>query len=324
MTRRLVVLSILIGLVAPWASVPDAGIAEADGRLTVLLIGGDAGPQRIGLRTDTMIVVTVDRETAQAALFGVPRNLVNVPLPEGPASAFSCRCWPDLLNALYAYGWERPDLFPGGDNPGATALMGAIGELLGLPVDHYALVDMAGFVEVIDVLGGVEIDVPEEVLVRLSPPKEGEGWQVYDIKPGRQHLDGREALAYARSREGGSDYDRMLRQRCLIGAIAKEADAGSLLRRYPKLAKVAKASVTTDIPLDALPDLIELADRVETDRVIAVGFGPPDYVASLRADNYPVPSVERMRAAVQAALAGSPEAGGLPLQTLPTTCRWTD
>jgi LCP family protein required for cell wall assembly len=245
--------------------------------------------------------------------FAVPRDTYNVPLPAGPADLYACRCWSDRINALYGFGWANPGLFPG-DDPGAVALKGAIGELLGIPIDYYALVDMAGFVEVIDVLGGVTIDVPEEVLVRISPAAEG-------------HLDGHQALAYARSRVDGNDYDRMLRQRCLLGAIVKEADVFSLLRHYPDFVEVAKERVLTDIPLDMLPELIELADRVDTDEVIAVGLTPPDYVAAWTNEQpYPNPilNTELVRAAVQAARAGTPEAVAVSLPTLPGACGWSE
>ena len=76
-----------------------------------------------------MIVVCIELTTAQVVMFGVPRNLANVPLSEGVAELFPCRCWPDLLNALYGYGLANPHLFPIGDDPGATALIGLAGKL---------------------------------------------------------------------------------------------------------------------------------------------------------------------------------------------------
>jgi anionic cell wall polymer biosynthesis LytR-Cps2A-Psr (LCP) family protein len=130
----------------PWA---------AGNRLNILLLGGDAGPERHGLRTDTMIVASIEPSTGQAALLGVPRNMKNVPLPESLAHQFPCHCWPDLLNALYGYAEQHPELFPTSPHPGATALQQTIGHLLGIQVDHYALVDLGGFVDVIDALGGV-------------------------------------------------------------------------------------------------------------------------------------------------------------------------
>jgi hypothetical protein len=136
-------------------------VTAIPGRVTVLLIGGDAGPGRRGLRTDTMIVASYELATGKVTLFGLPRNMVQVPLPDGPAADFfgECRCFPRLLNELYAFAEdERPDLFPHSRRPGIAAVAGAAEQLLGLPIDHYALVDLLGFVDLVDALGGVTVN----------------------------------------------------------------------------------------------------------------------------------------------------------------------
>jgi polyisoprenyl-teichoic acid--peptidoglycan teichoic acid transferase len=272
-------------------------------RVTVLLIGGDAGPGRSGLRTDTMIVVSVQPSTGRTALFGLPRNLSRVPLPDGPAARhFPCRCFPQLLNALYRFAETNPSLYPGAANPGATAVIGAAQELLGIPIDHYALVDLGGFVDVVDALDGVTIDVAERVKVELSPPYPGGDWQKFDIQPGRQHLDGREALAYARSRKGTDDYHRMLRQRCLLGALSRQASVTSLLRALPGLVKVVKRSISTDIPTSRLPTLIKMVKRTQRHDPVAIGLAPPRYAAPQAHLEPPVPKLDLIRATVQRAL----------------------
>jgi LCP family protein required for cell wall assembly len=184
---------------------PDTTPWSSGDHINILLLGGDAGPERSGMRTDTMIVASIHPSTGQAALLSVPRNLKQVPLPEPLASQFPCHCWPDMLNALYPYAEQHRALFPNSPHPGATALQQTIENLLGIRIDHYALVDLSGFVDVIDAIGGVTIDVPERILVRISPPKPGEAWRTFDIPAGRQHLDGEAALAYARNRSDSSD-----------------------------------------------------------------------------------------------------------------------
>jgi LCP family protein required for cell wall assembly len=331
-TRRIVLSLVFTLLVAPLALVPAGPVSGApvravaavqseieddDGRLNILLLGGDAGWDRAGLRTDTMIVVSVELATARVAMFGVPRNLASVPLPKGAAELFPCRCWPDLLNALYGYGMANPQLFPSGRNPGATALMDTIGGLLGIWIDHYALVDLLGFVQVVDALGGLTLDVPTRVVIQPSPPEAGGEWRTYDIQPGRQRLDGHAALAYVRSREDGSDYDRMGRQRCVLGVLAREADVPGLARSYPKLVDALRASVATDVPVDLLPDLIKLAAEVDASQVVAIGFVPPSFQVAGGA-----PNVELIRQTVQAAF-GAPNApGDGSLATLPASCGW--
>ncbi|MGD9714424.1 MAG: LCP family protein, partial [Thermomicrobiales bacterium] len=274
------------------------GEPGGDGKTTILLMGGDAGPQRIGLRTDSMMVASIDRESGRAALFGVPRNLVNTPLPEPYASLFVCGCWESLLNELYYFAEANPDLF-GGPGMGGEVMMRTIEHLLQLDIDYYALVDLPGFVQVIDAVGGVTIDVPVQESVLLSPAFESDGWQQYVIPVGRQHLDGRTALAYARTRVEGGDYERMARQRCIIGALAREADVGNLLLNYPQIVGSVENAILTNVTLDKLPGLIELLGEVDFGSLYTLGFTTEEYMAGYAGeDYYPIPSPERFSAAV--------------------------
>jgi LCP family protein required for cell wall assembly len=242
-----------------------------------------------------MVVASIEVATGRVALLSLPRNMIHTPLPEPLRSRFDCGCWKDLLNALYKYGEENPDLFPGAARPGMEALRGAVSELLALPIHHYVMVDMGGFVDVVDALGGVAIDVRDPVVVELSPPRPGDPWRRYQILPGYQTLDGLHALAYARSREGGSDYDRMYRQRCLLSAMATQAATGSLLLRLPELAAVAAERVTSDIPRHVLGDLARLATGIDTGSIVTVGFVPPTYAAWRDASGRPAPDLELIR-----------------------------
>jgi polyisoprenyl-teichoic acid--peptidoglycan teichoic acid transferase len=274
-------------------------VTAIPGRVTVLLLGGDAGPGRRGLRTDTMIVASFEVATGKLSLFGLPRNMVQVPLPDGPAADYfgDCRCFPRLLNELYAFAEdERPDLFPNSRRPGIAAVAGAAEELLGLPIDHYALVDLLGFVDVVDALGGVTVNNLKPLRVeidRLGRPGPHPGFQ---LQPGRHLLNGYSALAYSRSRETTSDYDRMQRQRCVIGSLARQTDPAQLLAAFPRLVKVLKRSVATDIPASRLPGLLEAAgDRPV--RVTTVGFTPPTYNVGW-SSGYPIPNVHKIRSTV--------------------------
>jgi LCP family protein required for cell wall assembly len=291
----------LLRSVAGAPAAGPAGWLQRD-RASVLLLGGDAGPGRVGLRTDTMIVASVQRTTGAVALFGLPRNLTRVPLPDPAAGAFACRCFPEPLNALHGWARAHPDLFPGGRDPGATALMGAAGRLLGIPIDHYALVDLAGFVDVIDALGGVTVEVTERVQDRLSPATPSGPWRSFDIRPGRRHLDGQAALAYARSRSATSDYDRMRRQRCLLAALASQADPATLLRAVPRLVPLIQRSVATDVPTRDLPALARLAATARRDRVLTLGLTPPRFAPTRNPTGYPIVDVPAVRAAVGQAL----------------------
>jgi LCP family protein required for cell wall assembly len=274
-------------------------VTAIPGRVTMLLLGGDAGPDRQGLRTDTMIVASFDVRTGRAALFGLPRNLVRAPLPPGPAADFfGCRCFPRPLNELYAFAEsERRDLFPAGKRPGVLALAGVAEALLGLPIDHYALVELKGFVDVVDALGGVTVEVnkPIDIAVDRLGTK-GSQW-AYVISPGRKHFNGFTALAYVRSRTTTSDYDRMQRQRCLLSSLARQTDPAEVLRAFPKLATVVKRSIVTDIPASRLPALLEAAVGRRAS-VSTVGFTPPTYAVGWSA-GYPIPDVPRIQRTVR-------------------------
>ena len=258
-------------------------------RLNILLLGSDAGVGRTGVRTDTIILVSIDPATGDTALFGVPRNLTQVPLPDA-LGIWSCDCFPPIINELYSYAERNPEAFAGPSPPGPTALKMAIGELLGLPIHHYALVDLDGFVDIVDAVGGVTIEVTERVYDSAYPMEDG-GTEVVDFEPGVYNFDGHDALAYARSRRSSDDYNRMGRQRCVLEALADQANPLTLLRGFPAIAEAIKESVETDIPLDSVPDLIELATVVDTDRALSLSIVPPTYIAAVTAEGN-IPDVE--------------------------------
>jgi len=247
--------------------------------LTILLIGGDAGANRSGLRNDTMIVVALQQGTGKVAALGVPRNLVRVPLPGAAGARYGT--YDEPLYGFYGFGRAHADLFAGGRDPGATALKQTLAQLLGLRIDYYALVDLRGFVEIVDALGGVYVVPNERVRDEVSPPYAGEKWIPIDVWPGtRYHFDGREALAYARSRWASSDYTRMQRQRCLLSTMAEQLDVTKILRGFSQFASAVKAYVTTDVPLSRLPDLVSLVADVDPGRSVTVTLGPPDYTSA--------------------------------------------
>jgi LCP family protein required for cell wall assembly len=284
--------------------------------MTILLLGGDAGPGRIGLRADTVMVMNVEPASGRITLFGLPRNLVRVPLPDSAARAFHCHCFPRPLNELYAFAQEHPALFPGDGTPGVNALRGVAQRLLGIPIDYYAMVDLKGFVDVVDALGGVTLWITEPIRVEIDRLGRGSGGPVFDLQPGRRHLDGLTALAYVRSRKTTSDYDRMRRQRCLLGGLARQVDTGRVLRNFPRLVRLAKRDVSTDIPLHQLPSLLGTTSRHHP-RIEAVGFTPPDYAKRWASGGYPVPDVARIQRTVRAMLHPPGEPGALAAPATP-------
>ncbi len=270
-------------------------VATADGRINILLLGGDSGRNRVGTRPDSITLVSTDVATGSSVMFSLPRNLMGARFPAGTALA---KAFPDgfdgMLNGVYTYGAEHPDLFPGVSDPGAEATKAAVAGTLGIPVHYYVLVDLGGFSGLVDALGGIRLKVEQRVPIGggTSPIV---GW----IEPGAQRLDGYHALWYARSREGSSDYARMARQRCVMGALLQQADPATVVRRFHKLAASAKRVVATDIPQRALPGLVELAPRARASKVRSVQFVPP-LIRSSR------PDFDLIAAKVRSSLAAPP------------------
>ena len=270
---------------------------------TILLMGTDEGPGNWGARTDTIILVALEHGTRRAAAFGIPRNLVDVRVG-GRLPVFH-----DSINGLYSYARAQPDLFPHARDPGASALKFAVSRLLGVRVDYYALANLSGFEDLVDALGGVTIDVKERLNDSVTRAAWGEPKPRIDVYPGRTyHFDGREALAYVRSRKASDDYTRMARQRCFLSALADQLDPLSVLRNFESLARTVERNVRTDVPLDRLPGLVKLATRVDPRSTLTVTFGREYILRRRKTDNFPIPNVHRVRATARAALLHPSEA----------------
>jgi LCP family protein required for cell wall assembly len=260
-------------------------------RVNVLLLGGDGGEGREGVRTDTVIVASIDTDSGDTTLFSLPRNLENLPFPEDSPLA---EIYPDgfdagsegesLLNAVYRNGpAQYPDVLGPSDDLGADFLKLGVGEALGLTLDYYVLVNLEGFSRLVDALGGITVNVNYYVPIG-GEPSLGVIPDDY-IAPGpNQRMDGPTALAFARGRFGLTDYDRMARQRCTINAIIDAAEPVTLLRQYEELAATTEDIVSTDIPSSALDDFVDLAFLVQEASIRSVVFDPtvidpayPDY-----------------------------------------------
>jgi LCP family protein required for cell wall assembly len=283
-------------------------------RVNVLLLGGDGGAGREGVRTDTVIVASIDTSTGDTTLFSLPRNLENLPFP---ADSPLAKAYPDgftateesegLLNAVYRNGpAANPDILGPTDNPGADFLKLGVGEAVGLKLDYFVLVNLDGFSRLVDALGGITVNVNYYVPVGGEPTLKilPDSY----IAPGpNQHMDGPTALAFTRGRFGLTDYDRMARQRCAIKAIIDAADPVTLLEKYQELAATTQDIVSTDIPRSVLDDFVDLGFKVKDADVRSVVFD-----ANLIDPAYP--DYDQMRRIVQDALApqSSATAGSAP------------
>lgn len=285
----------------------------ADGKLNILLAGVDEGVGRVSLRTDTMILLEVDIATGRSVMYGIPRNLENVPLPPEAADAFPCHCfpYPNLLNGLWRDAYNRPSAYPYAGTPfvrGFKALEGAIGQYLGLHVDGAVVVNLMGFVNLIDALGGLDINVPVAINdSQYSRPQDGRD-TVLHISAGQQHMNGYTALAYARSRHQDSDYGRMSRQQAVLIALRSQLHPCALLPKIGDLTSALGSAFWTDMPIDQAPALVALAEHVGSGNVKNIELVPA--ITGNPVGFLTVPRLATVRDIVAHGLDGVPAASG--------------
>jgi len=257
----------------PWKGTP---------RLNILLLGGDGGYDRLGVRTDTMIVASIDTHTGNTVLLSLPRNLMRVPLPPHTALAKAYGgtfygAGPEgnwMLNAMYRLvPADHPEVMKNSDHQGADILKATIGYDLGLKIDYFALVNLEGFKKLVTALGGITVNINYPIPVG-GDTDTGTAPTRY-LQPGKNvHLNGGDALWYARGRYGvaGGDYARMDRQRCFIDAVINQANPERVLTKYEALASSAKDIISTDIPAKLLPQLVDLALKIKDAKITSAVF----------------------------------------------------
>jgi LCP family protein required for cell wall assembly len=270
-----------------------------DGRYNILLLGGDAGPDRDGLRPDSVSVVSIDDATGSVAMFGLPRDLTNIPFspdspmlslyPNGYGYEDTCNVDVCQLNSIYTeVTLKSPELYPNavaqGSDPGIEAMRDAVQGALGIQIQYYVLIDMQGFEQLINALGGITIDVKERLPIGGDVDEDGNPITDAWLEPGVQHMDGNHALWYARSRHGTSDYDRMVRQREVQEAMLAQLDPANVLVHFESVAKAGSQVVKTDIPQGTLGHFVDLALKAKGQAPNDIEFVPdlidpsdPDY-----------------------------------------------
>jgi LCP family protein required for cell wall assembly len=269
---------------------PSTTLGPGGGRITGLILGVDSGVGRSTYLTDTMIIVSLDPATRTVSMLSIPRDMVDVPLPDG-------RQYRDKINSLVAYARHNPAQFPGSDGTGFDVLRGALGTLVNLPIDFYAKVDLGGFVRVVDVLGGVDVNVARAF---CDPGYDEYGFASgFSITAGRHHLNGEEALAYARVRKasGESDFTRAARQQEVISGIRDAIVGGGFLLDPIGLLQALGRAVETNLPRGLLPDLAELAGEVGREQTYRAVVNHPLVTAGFDVrGSIQIPNVEAIRA----------------------------
>ena len=258
-----------------------------DGRYNIMLLGGDAGPDRDGLRPDSMSIVSIDATTGQAVTIGLPRDLDPVPFPKDSplhelypdGYGYEDRCDVDVcqLNSIYTeVELYKPELYPNAakikSEPGIEAMRDALEGATGLKIQYYVLIDMQGFADLVDALGGVDITVSQRIPIGGDENLNG---VVEWIEPGQRHLDGYHAQWYARARHGTSDYDRMARQRQLQDAILKQVNPVNVVSKFQDIAKAGSQVMKTDIPQSMLGYFVDLGMKTRKLPISQLELVPP-------------------------------------------------
>ena len=281
----------------PWKDIP---------RVNVLLLGADGNEARAdeiekySVRTDTIMVASIDTVTGDTLLVQIPRNVQYTPFPEGSemAEAFprGFRGEPEadwLINSIWAKTeLDYPNLMEGNTFRGAEALKLGVEGVTGLHMDYFMMLDIDGLQRLITAMGGVEVNINE-------PLPMGTARNCRDpercLQPGPdQRLNGYEAMWYARSRATTSDYSRMARQSCLIDAVIKQANPATMLTSYEGIANAASHMVTTDIPQPDLKAFVQLAFKVKDAKVQRLVYSP-----GKNGYSYENPDFDEMREAVE-------------------------
>ncbi|GAA5115088.1 hypothetical protein GCM10023339_21570 [Alloalcanivorax gelatiniphagus] len=251
-----------------------SAVDASNGRYNVLLMGGDSGAGRWGLRPDSMTVASIDAETGKALLISLPRNMQNFPFAEGSVMDEQ---FPDgfdaegmYLNGLSTWALDHAELFKGSKNPGVDATVMGVEGITGLDINYWAMVNLEGFKDLVDAVGGVELNVRQPIPVGLPHEK-----TFHYIEPGQRTLDGHDTLWFARAREGSDDYSRMARQKCVMSAMLQQVSPQVALRNFEEIAGASSAMVSTDIPRGEVDRFAELALKARSQKIATLSLVPP-------------------------------------------------
>ncbi|MGO5131547.1 LCP family protein [Mitsuokella jalaludinii] len=211
-------------------------IGDTDHQIThVMIMGVDSRKDDVG-RSDTLMVASIDQTAEKAALLSIPRD-TRVAI-EGHGY--------DKINHAYAYG-------------GHNLTKKSVEHLLGVPMDHYVIIDTKSFERIIDAIGGVDIDV--EKRMHYEDPWDDNGGLVIDLYPGEQHMDGKKAIQYVRYRDGEGDIGRIGRQQKFMKAVVAQVLSPEILPRLPDIVKEVSSAVNTDM---SVTDFLSFAKQMKT------------------------------------------------------------
>lgn len=272
-------------------------------RLNVLLIGVDQRQGETSFNTDTLIVASVDPVKGSVSMFSIPRDTVDFPVPAS-AQALYGSTYNNKINSYYSSAKANRDTFPNGP---AAALREMLSEFYGIRIDYSVMVNFSGFKQIVDTLGGIRITTKNPIVDETYPAGVGHLRRIR-MPVGVRTMDGQEALIFARSRHGSSDFGRAERQQQVIAAVRAQTDVEAIAANLPALASTLQDAIKSDFPQGDLPRLLELLGRVDASNLKSIVFAPPVYqtVGADERGYIIVPDVEKIRRAILAAFAAEP------------------
>lgn len=239
-----------------------------DDRINILVLGLDRrpnDPEEASFRSDTMFVASIDKHAGKLQLLAIPRDTW-ADIPYGNTTGVWAQ---NKINAAYSYGQFYK--YPGG---GAAASVASVEKNFNIDVHHFVVIDWVGFVELIDAIGGIDVNVPAEI--------SDFGTDVLDsfpnqtVKPGEQHMDGTQALGYSRVRTDG-DLKRIERQQLVIQSAANKSISLGLVSKVPELWDAYKNAFRTDIDTAMVPGFALLAKQMDLANIESFSLAPAMY-----------------------------------------------
>jgi polyisoprenyl-teichoic acid--peptidoglycan teichoic acid transferase len=220
-------------------------------RVNVLLLGNDRREGESDVpRTDTIMVLTIDTAGRTAGLLSLPRDLwVNI-----PGHGF------ERINSAFEIGEGRKR------DGGVELARKTVEELLGVPIHHHVLVGFAGFVRLVDEMGGVVVDVERPIKDDEYPDANYSMRRIFFL-PGLQRLNGETALWYARTRHSDSDFGRARRQQQILLALRRQALQREMLPRAPAILSALSDTFKTDFKAHEILALATVAKDVDTSKL---------------------------------------------------------
>lgn len=244
---------------------PPIQEAKAEGRTNILFLGVDRrmSEREQPTRSDTIMVATIDRRHSTAGLLSIPRDLY-VSIPECAEGGSTGAALEHKVNTANFWGdyWKCPG--------GGPALAAKTIELnLGIPIDYYVSVDFKAFEQAIDAIGGITVNVEKELTDANYPDDENDGGVItVHFDKGRQHLDGRRALQYARTRHPDSDFGRMRRQQQVLMAVRQKLLEPGTWPRLPAMVQALYGSVRTNAPMQEVLALANVARGIDAKDIV--------------------------------------------------------